>query len=167
MTLLAPGPTLFVAFAAFAIVVGYFSASPRYHHLAPDQAMIRLSISQPGQPVGNCRTLTEGEVAARAPNMRKSEECPRERSPLSIRLAVDGTVVYEDVIPPSGLRQDGSSAVYRRYPVTAGSHRIEAAVNDDARIPGYAFKRAATVVLEPGQLLTVDFDRERGGLVFL
>jgi hypothetical protein len=154
-------------FAALALAIGYFSASPRYRHLAPDRAMIRLSVSQPGQSIGECRPLSEAELAARAPNMRKPEECPRERAPLSIRLVVDGTVIYESIIPPSGLRRDGSSAVYLRLPVAAGTHRIEAAVNDDARVSGYAFTREGMMTLEPGQMLTIDFDRSRGGVLFL
>jgi hypothetical protein len=154
-------------FAALALALGYFSASPRYRHLAPDQAMIRLSVSQPGQPIGECRPLSETELAARAPNMRKPEECPRERAPLSIRLVVDGAVIYEATIPPSGLRRDGSSAAYLRLPVAAGTHRIEAAVSDDATVSGHAFAREATMTLEPGQMLTIDFDRSRGGVLFL
>jgi hypothetical protein len=155
------------AFAAFALGIGYFSASPRYQHMAKDQALIRLSVSQPGQAIGECRPLSEAERAARAPNMRKSEECPRQRAPLSIRLVVDGAVIYQDTIPPSGLRRDGSSAAYLRRPVAAGAHRIEAAVSDDATASGYAFLREATVTLEPGQILTIDFDRNRGGILFL
>ena len=160
-------PGIAGAFAAFALAIGYLSASPRYHHLPPDQAMIRLSVSQPGQPIGECRPLSEAELAARAPNMRKPEECPRERAPLSIRLLVDGAVVYQDTILPSGLRRDGSSAVYLRLPVAAGTHRIEAAVNDDATVYGYAYTRETTVSLDAGQMLTIDFDRGRGGVLFL
>ncbi len=160
-------PGIAAAFAVFGIGIGYFSASPRYQHLAPGQATIRLSVSQPGQPVGECRALTPVELAARAPNMRKAEECPRERSAVSIRLVVDGSVVFEETIPPSGLRRDGSSVAYRRFPVAAGPHQIEAAANDDARTRGYPFTREEKVVLAPQQVLTVDFDRARGGLVFL
>ncbi|HQR53575.1 MAG TPA: hypothetical protein PLZ79_09925 [Burkholderiales bacterium] len=154
-------------FAVFALGIGYLSASPRYQHLPPEQAMIRLSVSQPGLPLGECRRLSEAELAARAPNMRKPEECPRERAPLSIRLVVDGAVIYQDTIRPSGWRRDGSSAIYLRLPVIAGTHRIEAAVNDDATVAGFAFMREAEVTLEPGQLLTIDFDRSRGGVLFL
>jgi hypothetical protein len=57
--------------------------------------------------------------------------------------------------------------VYLRLPVAAGPHRIEAAVNDDVTVSGYAFTREATVALEPGQMLTIDFDRNRGGILFL
>lgn len=155
------------AFAVFALGVGYLSASPRYRHLPPDQAMIRLSVSQPGLPIGECRRLSEAELAARAPNMRKAEECPRERAPLSIRLVVDAAVIYEDTIRPSGWRRDGSSAVHLRLPIAAGTHCIEAAVNDDATISGFAFTRQAKVTLAPGQMLTIDFDRNRGGVLFL
>lgn len=155
------------AFAVAALCIGYFSASPRYLHLPPDQAMIRLSISQPGQPIGECRPLSDAELGARAPNMRKLEECPRERAPLAIRLAIDGAVVFQDTIAPSGLRRDGSSAVYLRLPVAAGAHQIEVAVNDEAAVSGHAFTRETSVSLAPGQMLTIDFDRNRGGVLFL
>ena len=158
---------IIAAFGVLGIGVGYFSASPRYQHLAPDHAVIRLSVSQTGQPVGECRALTPTELARRAPNMRKTEECPRERSPVSIRLVVDGAIVFEQVIPASGFRRDGPAGAYRRFPVAAGSHRIEAAVSDDARAEGYLFTRKENVVLAPQQVLTVDFDRARGGLVLL
>ena len=55
------GQTVF--YGLFAVIVGYFSTGPRYQHLAPDQALIKLSFSHHGQPVTECRKRTAEELA--------------------------------------------------------------------------------------------------------
>jgi len=37
-----------IAYALFAMVVGYFATQPAYTHLDPDQALIKLSFSHAG-----------------------------------------------------------------------------------------------------------------------
>ena len=151
-------------YALFAGVIGVFSRWPSYQALAPDQAMIKLSFSHHGKPVSECRQASAAELAKLPPNMRAPLICPRERSPVTVELEVDGVASYRHVAVPSGLSRDGASAVYHRLQLPAGPHRIAVRLNDDARMPGFAHVRAATVVLKPAQILVIDFDEEKGGI---
>ena len=84
-------------------IIGYFSTSPAYHHLAPGQALIRLSISHAAQRKAECRERTPEELAKLSPNMRAPLDCPRERAPVTVELDLDGQRVVQAVALPSGL----------------------------------------------------------------
>jgi hypothetical protein len=156
-----------LAYGLFAGVVVYFSAAPVYQHLPPGQALLRLSISHPGQFIGECRKLTSAEISRLPANMRQVEICPRQRSPLRVRVELDGTPLYDEVLQPKGLSRDGTASTYHTFPVAAGSHRIRALVNDTVRIQGFNYEHAASVDLAPGRVLTIDFSTAKGGVLFL
>ena len=107
--------------ALFALVIGVFSRWPAYQHLASDQALIKLSFNHQGKPVADCRRLSAEELAKLPPNMRAPMDCPRERSPITVELDVDGSPALRHVARPTGLSRDGASAVYHRMQV-AGRH---------------------------------------------
>jgi len=153
-----------VLYALFALAIGVFSHWPRYHHLAPDQALIKVSFTHAGKPVGDCRPLTDAELARLPPNMRAPIKCPRERSPVTVEVDIGGKLAMRRVAPPSGLSHDGASAVYHRLQVGAGEQRIAVRMNDDARQDGFTHRREATVTLAPAQILVIDFDAEKGGI---
>ena len=154
-----------VLYAAFVAVVGYFSTSPAYVHLAPGEAVVKLSVSHAGERKEACRTRTAAELAKLAPNMRSPTVCPRERVPVHIVVAVDGATVFDVVAPPTGFARDGASNVYRRLTVPAGHHHVRAELADtpDGRV---RYSSDADVDLAPGRLLVIDFDSEAGGFVF-
>ncbi|MDP1941009.1 MAG: hypothetical protein Q8K54_10250, partial [Gallionella sp.] len=52
-----------VFYALFMGVIGYFSTSPVYTHLPPDETLIKLSFSHAGQHMGECRERTPEELA--------------------------------------------------------------------------------------------------------
>jgi hypothetical protein len=151
-------------YALFALVIGVFSRWPVYQHLASDQALIKISFTHTGKPAGDCRAQSAAELAKLPPNMRAPTKCPRERSPVSIEVDVDGVAAVRRTAPPSGLSRDGASAVYQRLVVAAGEQRIAVRLNDDARRPGPTYQREATVKLAPAQVLVIDFDAEKGGI---
>ena len=153
-------------YAAFAAFIGYFSTSPPYRHLAPDQALIKLSFSHHGQRVAECHQRTPAELAKLPPNMRAAEDCPRERSPVRVEIDLDGAPLYRHEATPSGLRSDGASTVYQRFPVQAGEHRLAVRLSDTVREPGFNFVRERTLTLAPSQVLVVDFSAEKGGVIF-
>lgn len=152
-------------YALFAMFIGVFSSWPKYQALAPNQAVIKLSFSHHGKPVSNCRATSAAELAKLPPNMRAPMQCPRERSPVRIELDIDGATSFRYVAMPSGLSKDGASAVYHRFDVPAGAHPIEVRLNDDARTPGFGFVHRSNVVLKPAQILVIDFDASKGGII--
>jgi len=146
-------------------ILGYFSTSPEYHHLDPDQALLRLSFSHAAQRLGDCRERTPEELAKLAPNMRSLTVCPRERAPVTVELEMDGNLLYHVVAPPSGLSRDGASTVYRRLPVKAGKHHFVARLKDRAE-GGYSYVKEVTLDLPPGRAVVIDFVAGQGGWLF-
>ena len=151
-------------YGLFALVIGAFSHWPSYRHLAADQALIKVSLSHHGKPVADCRPLTAAELDKLPPNMRAPVKCPRERSPVTVEVDLNGAPVLHHVAMPSGLSRDGASAVYHRLQVAAGQQRIAVRLKDDVRSPGFDHQREQVVMLQPGQILVIDFDAEKGGI---
>lgn len=152
-------------YGLFALIVGYFSTSPAYTVLAPGQALLKLSFVHAGERVGECRDRSDAELAELPPNMRIRRVCPRERSPLTVELEVDGKRLYRAVIPPSGLAHDGPASVYQRFAIPAGPHRISVRMGD-RRSGGFNHILDSTLSLTPAQILVIDFDPVAGKLVF-
>jgi hypothetical protein len=157
----------FIAYALFALVVGYFATQPAYTHLDPDKALIKLSFSHAGAHREECRQLTQEELNRLPPNMRRPMDCPRERRPLLVELELDGEILYRDELPPSGLAGDGASTAYRKFPVAAGSHQLVARLRDSRREEGFDYVKSAEVTLAPQQNFVIDFRPEFGGFLFL
>ena len=151
-------------YGLFALIIGYFSSSPPYRHLPADQALIKLSFSHQGMLLSPCRQRSAEELEKLAPNMRAPMDCPRERSPVSVEIDLNGTPVYRHVATPSGLSRDGAATVYHRLPVQAGEHRLAIRLNDDARATDFNYRREELVTLKPGKVLVIDFNREAGGI---
>lgn len=152
-------------YALFAAVIGYFSASPRYRHLQPGEALLRLSFSHPGKTKADCRRRTPEELARLPANMRAPLDCPRERSPVVVRLELDGTELVNESFAPSGLSRDGASSGYRRLPIAAGQHRLRVRFNDDARVSGFNYESDGFIEAAAGQVVLIDLAPERGGVL--
>ncbi|HET9700973.1 MAG TPA: hypothetical protein VFP70_08645 [Burkholderiales bacterium] len=155
-----------LAFLLFALAIGAFSQWPPLRPAGEGEALVRLAMTVPGRLKGECRRLTDQELARLAPNMRRPLDCPRERLPVRIRLEVDGILLREEVIQPSGFARDGAANAYWTLQVPAGRHVLRALVSDDAGDRARALEREGTLELKPGAVVTVDFDRERGGILF-
>jgi hypothetical protein len=152
-------------YAAFAAFIGYFSSAPAYHHLAPGEAIVRLSFSHAAQRLQPCRERTPQELAKLPPNMRAPLDCPRERAPVTVELEMNGAPLLRVVAPPSGIGKDGAAIVYRRLVVAAGAHRFRARLADNARGEfGYVAER--DIEIAAGRVLLIDFDPAAGGFVF-
>lgn len=153
-----------VLYGCFAAFIGTFSHWPPYQALAADQAVIKISVTHVGKPVGECRRLSQEELDKLPPNMRFPEQCPRERSPLSMAVELDGRSVLERVAPATGVHRDSAASIYERINVPVGEHRIAVRLNDDVKPGAESYEREAVVDLRPGQVLVIDFDATKGGI---
>ncbi len=155
-----------VFLAAIAVVVGYFSASPRYHQIPEGQSQIKLAIQHGGARIEDCRKLTTKELSKLPSTERRPITCSRERVALTIELSIDGKVIYADVLPPTGLSGDGVSKAYKKFLVPAGHHVIEAKLRDSKRTDGFDFDQRIEAELKQWQNLAIDFNAEQGGFLF-
>lgn len=154
-----------ILYGSFALFIGVFSTWPRYQHLAPEEALLRLSFKHPGKTKADCRERGAAELAKIPANMRQALDCPRERSPVRVRVELDGKGLYDESFPPSGWSKDGASTGYRRLPIRAGRHHLRVRFADDVRVAGFNFEREQTVEVKPGQVVLIDFAPDKGGVV--
>jgi len=154
-----------LAWAAFAWLIVALSHAPSIAPVPAGAALLQVSIAHAGARLAPCRRLTAEELARLPPNMRAPEACPRGRSPVRVTVELDGRVLVDETLEPSGLARDGTSTLYRRIPVAAGERRLTVRVIDDLRAPARAYERRARVALSPGQVLSIDFKPARGGIV--
>lgn len=154
-----------LAYLAFAAVVGLFSAWPRYALIEDDRAMISMVFSHAGQRMGECRTLTQDELNKLPPNMRKPNDCPRERYPVSVELDSGGALLFSDTLPPSGIWADGKSSVYKRIEIDAGLHELRVTMIDGDGVAGHDYILQQSVNILPGQNLVIRFNEERQSFV--
>lgn len=157
-----------VAYALLMAFIGYFATSPGYTYVDPqEKTVVKLSLAHAGKIVGECREISEQQRKRFPPGARIPQDCPRERSDITIEFSLDGKQVFSKVIPPTGLSRDGAAYVYETFVVPAGEHQLEVSMRDDVRTSGFDYVRKETVMLEGGRMLIVDFMPERGGFVLV
>lgn len=153
-----------ILYGAFAAFIGYFATNPRYQHIAPDRALLKLSFAHFGDR--DCRKRSAEELQKLPPNMRAPMECPRERADILLHADLDGQPLYHGLLHPTGIAKDGISTIYRRFELPAGKHLLSVKMNDNARVEGFKFVKEAEIDLKPAQVLVVDFNPDKGGLFF-
>jgi hypothetical protein len=155
-----------ITYAAFAIIVGYLSASPAYDYADSGKATIKLSLSHAANRVKPCVRLTPEEIARLAANMRRSESCERQRLPLTVELEIDGETAANVRALPSGLWNDGPASIYERLEVEPGAHTITARLRDSDRSEGWDYTHTEDAMLVSGRYFTITFRAETGGFNF-
>lgn len=143
-------------------IVGYFSIYPQFKHLEDDKAMITLAISHAGERREECRKISPEEMAKLPPNMRRPMDCPRERSPITVELALDGKTMISDSVEPPGLYNDQGIDIFQSIKVPVGKHHLSIKMNDNVRVEGPTFTHELDVNLTPAQLLVIQFDSVAG-----
>jgi hypothetical protein len=119
-------PLRFAVLALVVAGVAAFSDWPRHRSIAPGMGVVTLSFSHGADRRAACRPATVDELAKMAPNMRRTEICPRARPSIEVEFEIDGETVFAAEVPPSGIAGDGPSRVHRDFELPAGSARISA-----------------------------------------
>ncbi len=151
-----------MAYLAFIAFIGYLSASPTYEHADPDKAVISLVISHPTQRLGECRQLTQEELAEIAKNMRQPADCPRGRHDLYVELMFDDAILFRGSAQPTGLWGDGSASIYGKFPAAPGKGTLTIRMRDSGRASGFDYTREGVVELRPQQNFVVGYTTLQG-----
>ena len=153
-------------YAAFSAAIGTLSSWPDHAQLSADSAQIKLAFNHSGARVEDCRRLTAQELSKLPSNKRKPNDCSRERVPITIQLMIDGNLLYEAELPPSGLSSDGQAKTYQKFTVPAGRHVILALLRDSKMAEGFDYESKFEGELSSRQNLAIDFKAEQGGFLF-
>ena len=154
-----------VNYTIFMALIWYFATAPSIRVLAEDEAVITIAFAHAGELLEPCQRLSGEELAKLAPNMRKLETCPRERSRVIIEATLDGKTLYSETLQPPGLFSDGGVDVYFSASVPAGKHNFEIKMDDSVRKEGFNHTSSQVVDLIPAQIMLVVFEPEKGFVV--
>lgn len=158
------GQILFlIGFMAF---IGYFSHRPAISRIPEGTAQIKMSFAHGGARKIDCRKLTAQEIAKLPANERRPNTCTRERIPVRVQLMLDDLLLYDELLPATGLSQDGPARTYKKFVVPAGAHTIVARLRDSKRTHGFDYEAIFQADLKPLQNLAVDFKADNGGFQF-
>jgi hypothetical protein len=152
-------------YSLFMGLVWFFASAPSIRLIGDDEAKLTIAFAHAGQLREPCRMLSQQELNKLAPNMRKIDDCPRERSPVTIVAELDGRLLYRASLPPPGLFGDGGVDVFYSAKVPAGKHHLELKMNDSVRVEGFNHVFAQAVTIEPAQILLVGFESQQGFVI--
>ena len=165
-----PSPAQFggqiVFYALAAVITGYFASMPLYRQVPEDKAQIKLSFAHGADRTQACRRLTYEEISKLPPSERRPNNCARERTAVRIQLTFDDEIIYDEVLQPTGLSNDGPARTYQKFLVPAGPHKITARLRDSTRAAGFDYESSREVTLKPWQNLAIDFKADTGGFQF-
>ncbi len=155
-----------VFFASLAAGIGFLASRPTLEYFPSDSAQLKLSFAHGSQRVAECRRLSVAEIAKLPPRERRPNTCARERVPIRVQILVDDLPIYDEVLQPTGLANDGPARVYRKFRVPPGRHEITARLRDSARLDGFDHEQRITVELAALQNLAIDFRSDHGAFSF-
>lgn len=155
-----------LVYAAVAALIGHFSQSPKWTSFPPDQAQILVSFAHGAERREACRRLTPAEIAQLPPSERRPSTCERQRLPVRLVIEIDGQLIYDAWLPPTGIWQDGPSRAYEKLALPPGRHRIVLRLEDSGRPDAFRWIAEREVELRPGRKLAVDFKADEGGFLF-
>lgn len=96
------------------------------------------------------------------PNMRKLEDCPRERSPIIVEATLDGKSIYNKTMLPPGIFNDGGVNIFYSSKVPAGKHSFKIKMDDSVRKQGFNHVFEQDIEIKPQQIVLVEFDSLKG-----
>ena len=144
-------------YSVFMALVWYFSLYPPYQQLQENQAMVTITLGHVGRHITPCIKASQEELMKLPPNMRKPMDCPRERSPVTVRIQLDDHVIFDKIAPPKGLYKDQGIDIYQNVRVPAGQHRLIAWLNDDVNVQGPIYSYEKDITIRPEQHLVIEF----------
>ena len=154
-----------INYGVFMAFIGYFATAPSVRLIADDEAMITIAFAHAGELREPCRMLSQQELNQLAPNMRKIDDCPRERSPVTFEALLDGKPFFSTSLQAPGIFEDGGVDVFHSAKIRAGMHRLSLKMNDSVRVEGFNHSLVQEVSVDPAPILLVGFDKGLGFIV--
>ena len=147
-----------LSYTVFCLIIYFLSTQPAYNYLEQDQAEIKLAFKHASQRIKPCIKRTRKELLKLPPNMRKANDCTRERAVVQVKITLDGEVIANKEFIPPGLHQDATVFAYSKLPLPVGNRLLEVSMRDSARTEGYDYHLEKRLNITTGQALVIGFD---------
>ena len=152
-------------YAIFMAIIWYFATSPSVRVIGDDESMVTVAFSHSGETLEECRRLSQEELLKLPPNMRKLDDCPRERSPIILDASLDGESIYSKTMLPPGIFKDGGINIFFSNRVPAGKHSFKIKMDDSVRKQGFNHVFEQDINLAPAQILLVEYEPLTGFVI--
>ena len=139
------------------VFIGYFAEVPEFEYSPQTHGDLKVIIRHSGKLLGECIEPDPEEQKKLALNMRAPMICPRERSPVYVRLSLDDKLVLDKSVLPAGLHNDGISAEYRNFPIQAGKVRVTLVINDSQGDEKSTHTFNQEISIDPGESVALEF----------
>lgn len=149
-------------YTVFMLIIWYFATSPSIKLIEDNEAMLTIAFAHAGELREPCRRLSQEELLKLPPNMRKLDECSRERSPVIVEAKLDGKIIYNKTMSAPGIYEDGGVDVYYNSKIPVGKHSLEMKMDDSVRNKGFNHVFEQEISINPRQIMLVDFDALKG-----
>lgn len=152
-------------YTIFMAIIWYFATSPSVRVIDDDESMVTVAFSHSGETLEECRRLSQEELLKLPPNMRKLDDCPRERSPIILEASLDGESIYSKTMLPPGIFKDGGVNIFFSNRVPAGKHSFKIKMDDSVRKQGFNHVFEQDINLAPAQILLVEYEPLTGFVI--
>ena len=152
-------------YTIFMAIIWYFATSPSVRVIDDDESMVTVAFSHSGETLEECRRLSQEELLKLPPNMRKLDDCPRERSPIILEASLDGESIYSKTMLPPGIFRDGGINIFFSNRVPAGKHSFKIKMDDSVRKQGFNHVFEQDINLAPAQILLVEYEPLTGFVI--
>lgn len=158
-----------------AVLIFYLTDDP-YTFSAADESRLILGVRHTAQRIEECdeAEMFRREAERYREMLRKTErakmeigklgECSRERHPVYVELYVDNEKRLGKSYKPGGIKRDGPSFAYEKFPVRPGVHKVLVRMRDSGDGGRFDYSLEEDVEFNAGHILMIDFDESKRGL---
>lgn len=139
------------------LVFGFLTDNPKYKVLDQDETEFKLVIRHSGLLLGECRVMSQEEIANTPPNMRRPTECPRQKAPLKVELEIDDQLYFEQTVIPSGIQDDGIVAMFEKMNINGGPHQFQLKVKHQMNDGEKSEMLTRTLDVDTGSIVIAEY----------
>lgn len=158
-----------------AVLIFYLTDAP-YTFSAADESRLILGVRHTAQRIEECdeAEMFRREAARYRESLRKTKrakmelgklgECSRERHPVYVELYIDNEKMLGKSYKPGGIKRDGPSFAYEKFPVRPGVRKVLVRMRDSADGGRFDYSLEEDVEFKAGHIRMIDFDEVKKGL---
>lgn len=146
---------------SLSMLIIYFLSDSRYYSFSQPESEFVVSFKHPGNESVNCLELSKEELEKLPIHMRKITNCERKRSPVRMKIILDGKEFLNKSYKPKGVWEDGNSIAIETIPLKSGLHDLSVEISGSPD-GGWEFKESKKIEFVAGEKKVLLFNKLNG-----